>query len=137
MSDTDEVYMLTDPIADMLTRIRNAQRIGRSVVGMPASKQKIAIATVLQEEGYIQSFFVGEGVKSELVITLKYYQGRPVIDFIKRVSRPGLRFFRNKESLPLVRGGLGIAIISTSQGVMSDSKARRKGIGGEIICYGA
>ena len=131
MSDTDEVYMLTDPIADMLTRIRNAQRIGRSVVSMPASKQKIAIATVLQEEGYIQSFFVRE----ELVITLKYYQGRPVIDFIKRVSRPGLRFFRNKESLPLVRGGLGIAIISTSQGVMSDSKARRKGIGGEIICY--
>lgn len=135
MSDTDEVYMLTDPIADMLTRIRNAQRIGRSVVIMPASKQKIAIATVLQEEGYIQSFFVREDIKSELVITLKYYQGRPVIDFIKRVSRPGLRFFRNKESLPLVRGGLGIAIISTSQGVMSDSKARRKGIGGEIICY--
>ena len=135
MSDTDEVYMLTDPIADMLTRIRNAQRIGRSVVSMPASKQKIAIATVLQEEGYIQSFFVREDIKSELVITLKYYQGRPVIDFIKRVSRPGLRFFRNKESLPLVRGGLGIAIISTSQGVMSDPKARRKGIGGEIICY--
>lgn len=135
MSDTDEVYMLTDPIADMLTRIRNAQRIGRSVVSMPASKQKIAIATVLQEEGYIQSFFVREDIKSELVITLKYYQGRPVIDFIKRVSRPGLRFFRNKESLPLVRGGLGIAIISTSQGVMSDSKARQKGIGGEIICY--
>ena len=127
--------MLTDPIADMLTRIRNAQRIGRSVVGMPASKQKIAIATVLQEEGYIQSFFVREGAKTELVITLKYYQGRPVIDFIKRVSRPGRRFFRNKESLPLVRGGLGIAIISTSQGVMSDSKARQKGIGGEIICY--
>lgn len=127
--------MLTDPIADMLTRIRNAQRIGRSVVSMPASKQKIAIATVLQEEGYIQSFFVREDIKSELVITLKYYQGRPVIDFIKRVSRPGLRFFRNKESLPLVRGGLGIAIISTSQGVMSDSKARQKGIGGEIICY--
>ena len=135
MPDTEEVYMLTDPIADMLTRIRNAQRIGRSVVGMPASKQKIAIATVLQEEGYIQSFFVREGVQSELVITLKYYQGRPVIDFIKRVSRPGLRFFRNKESLPLVRGGLGIAIVSTSQGVMSDSKARRKGIGVEIICY--
>ena len=127
--------MITDPIADMLTRIRNAQRIGRSVVSMPASKQKIAIATVLQEEGYIQSFFVREDIKSELVITLKYYQGRPVIDFIKRVSRPGLRLFRNKESLPLVRGGLGIAIISTSQGVMSDSKARQKGIGGEIICY--
>ena len=110
MPDTEEVYMLTDPIADMLTRIRNAQRIGRSVVGMPASKQKIAIATVLQEEGYIQSFFVREGVKSELVITLKYYQGRPVIDFIKRVSRPGLRFFRNKESLPLVLGGRAVSV---------------------------
>lgn len=127
--------MLTDPIADMLTRIRNAQHIGRSTISMSASKQRIAIASVLREEGYIQSFFVKEDVKAELVITLKYYQGKPAIDFIRRISRPGLRLFRKKENLPLVRGGLGIAIVSTSQGVMSDAKARQKGIGGEIICY--
>ena len=127
--------MLTDPVADMLTRIRNAQHIGRSLVVMPSSKQKIAIATVLQEEGYIQSFEVKGGPKAELSITLKYYQGKPVIDFIKRASRPGLRVFKNKNELPRVQGGLGIAIISTSQGVMSDHKARQKGIGGEIICY--
>ncbi|WP_298643703.1 30S ribosomal protein S8 [uncultured Cardiobacterium sp.] len=127
--------MLTDPIADMLTRIRNAQHTGRSVVSMPASKQKIAIATVLQEEGYIQSFSVKESIKSELIIILKYYQGKPVIDFIRRASRPGLRLFKDKGALPRVRGGLGMAIISTSQGVMSDSKARQKMIGGEVICY--
>ena len=104
--------MLTDPVADMLTRIRNAQRIGRSLVVMPSSKQKVAIATVLQEEGYIHSF-----------------------EIIKRVSRPGLRLFKGKDNLPRVQGGLGIAVVSTSQGVMSDQKARQKGIGGEVICY--
>jgi ribosomal protein S8 len=127
--------MLTDPVADMLTRIRNAQRIGRSLVVMPSSKQKVAIATVLQEEGYIQAFEVKGDKKLELSISLKYYQGKPVIEFIKRVSRPGLRLFKNKNELPRVQGGLGIAIISTSQGVMSDHKARQKGIGGEVICY--
>lgn len=127
--------MLSDPVADMLTRIRNAQAIGRSLVVMPASKQKKAIAEVLQAEGYIQGFEVKGDIKSELTIHLKYYQGKPVIDFIKRVSRPGLRIFKGKNELPRVRGGLGIAIVSTSQGVMSDHKARERGVGGEIICY--
>lgn len=127
--------MLTDPVADMLTRIRNAQRIGRSLVVMPASKQKIAIAAVLQEEGYIHSFEVKNDKKSELAISLKYYQGKPVIEMIKRVSRPGLRIFKGKNELPRVKGGLGVAVISTSYGVMGDHKARLKGIGGEIICY--
>lgn len=126
--------MLMDPIADMLTRIRNAQRIGRSLVTMPSSKQKIAIAKVLQEEGYIQSYEVSGDVKPILTIHLKYYQGKAVIDLIKRVSRPGLRVFKGKDALPRVRGGLGIAIISTSKGLMSDHKARELGIGGEVIC---
>ena len=102
---------------------------------MPSSKQKVAIATVLQEEGYIHSFEIKGDKKRELTISLKYYQGRPVIEFIKRVSRPGLRLFKGKDNLPRVQGGLGIAVISTSQGVMSDQKARHKGIGGEVICY--
>ena len=127
--------MLTDPVADMLTRIRNAQRIGRSLVVMPASKQKVAIARVLQDEGYIHSFEVKEDVKAELTINLKYYQGKPVIELIARASRPGLRLFKGKNALPRAQGGLGIAIISTSQGVMSDHMARQKGIGGEVICY--
>ena len=127
--------MLTDPVADMLTRIRNAQRIGRSLVVMPASKQKVAIARVLQDEGYIHSFEVKEDVKAELTINLKYYQGKPVIELIARASRLGLRLFKGKNALPRVQGGLGIAIISTSQGVMSDHMARQKGIGGEVICY--
>ena len=127
--------MLTDPVADMLTRIRNAPRIGRSLVVMPASKQKVAIARVLQDEGYIHSFEVKEDVKAELTINLKYYQGKPVIELIARASRPGLRLFKGKNALPRVQGGLGIAIISTSQGVMSDHMARQKGIGGEVICY--
>ena len=127
--------MLTDPVADMLTRIRNAQRIGRSLVVMPASKQKVAIARVLQDEGYIHSFEVKEDVKAELTINLKYYQGKPVIELIARASRPGLRLFKGKNALPRVQGELGIAIISTSQGVMSDHMARQKGIGGEVICY--
>ena len=127
--------MLTDPVADMLTRIRNAKRIGRSLVVMPASKQKIAIARVLQEEGYIHSFEVKGDKKAELTVNLKYYQGKPVIEFIKRASRPGLRLFKGKDELPRVQGGLGIAVISTSQGVMSDYVARQKGIGGEVICY--
>lgn len=127
--------MLTDPVADMLTRIRNAQRIGRSLVTMPSSKQKVAIAKVLQDEGYIQSFKVEGDVKAQLTINLKYYQGKPVIETIKRVSRPGLRIFKTRDELPRVLGGLGIAIVSTSKGVMSDYKAREHGVGGEVICY--
>ena len=127
--------MLMDPIADMLTRIRNAQSVGRSLVSMPSSKQKIAIAKVLQEEGYISGFDVSEAEKPELTIQLKYYQGKPVIALLKRVSRPGLRIFKNAKELPRVQGGLGIAIISTSKGVMSDFHAREKGVGGEVICY--
>lgn len=127
--------MLTDPVADMLTRIRNAQHIGRSVVVMPSSKQKVAIAQVLKDEGYILSYEVEGDVKPQLSLTLKYYQGKPVIETIKRVSRPGLRIFKTKDQLPRVLGGLGIAIVSTSKGVMSDHKAREKGVGGEIICY--
>lgn len=127
--------MLSDPVADMLTRIRNAQAIGRSLVVMPASKQKKAIAEVLQAEGYIQGYEIKGDIKPELTIHLKYYQGKPVIEFIKRVSRPGLRIFKGKNELPKVRGGLGIAIVSTSQGVMSDHKARERGVGGEVICY--
>lgn len=127
--------MLSDPIADMLTRIRNAQRIGRSLVTMPSSTQKIAIAEVLKEEGYILSYEVAGEIKKELTIHLKYYQGKPVIETIKRISRPGLRIFKTKNQLPRVLGGLGIAIVSTSKGVMSDQKARTQGVGGEIICY--
>ncbi|WP_407635241.1 30S ribosomal protein S8 [Dichelobacter nodosus] len=125
---------MMDPVADMLTRVRNAQRVGRSFVIMPSSNQKKAIAEVLKEEGYIQSFEIKGDKKPELTIYLKYYQGRPVIETIKRVSRPGLRIFRNKDQLPRVQSGLGIAIISTSKGVMSDHKARELGVGGEVIC---
>lgn len=128
--------MLMDPIADMLTRIRNAQHIGRAQVAMPSSKQKVALAKVLQNEGYIQGFEVaGDEKKPELTINLKYYQGKPVISLIKRVSRPGLRIFKNKDELPKVKGGLGVAIISTSKGMMSDFNARKEGVGGEVICF--
>lgn len=126
--------MLMDPVADMLTRIRNAQRIGRSLVVMPSSKQKLAIAAVLQEEGYIQSFETQGEKKVELTIHLKYHQGKPVIELIRRVSRPGLRVFKGKDELPRVHSGLGIAIVSTSKGVMSDYKARELGVGGEVVC---
>ncbi|MBP3194506.1 MAG: 30S ribosomal protein S8 [Cardiobacteriaceae bacterium] len=127
--------MMMDPIADMLTRIRNAQSVGRSLVTMPSSKQKVAIAKVLQEEGYILGFEVSSDVKPELTISLKYYQGKPVIELLQRVSRPGLRIFKNAKELPRVQGGLGVAIISTSKGVMSDLQARKNGIGGEVICF--
>lgn len=126
---------MTDPIADMLTRIRNAQKATKRQVSMPASKLKRAIAEVLLKEGYIADHQLGgsEG-KPELTITLKYFEGRPVIESVKRVSRPGLRVFRGKEKLPSVQGGLGIAIISTSRGVMSDRAARELGQGGEVLC---
>lgn len=126
--------MMTDPIADMLTRIRNAQSAGKVDVTMPSSKAKMAIAAVMKEEGYITDFETNSDAKPQLTITLKYYQGSPVIDELKRVSRPGLRIYKNKDELPQVLNGLGVAIISTSAGVMTDKKARAEGRGGEVIC---
>ena len=126
--------MMTDPIADMLTRVRNAQAASKHDVTMPASKLKMAIAKVLQDEGYISGFSTDGAAKPSLTITLKYYEGRPVIDDIKRVSRPGLRIYKNKDELPRILNGLGIAIVSTSAGVMTDREARATGRGGEIIC---
>jgi len=126
--------MMTDPIADMLTRIRNAQSAGKADVTMPSSKAKLAIAGVMKEEGYITDFGVSSDAKPDMTVTLKYYQGNPVIDDMKRVSRPGLRIYKNKDELPKVLNGLGIAIISTSAGVMTDKKARTEGRGGEVIC---
>ena len=126
--------MMTDPIADMLTRISNAQSAGKEDVTMPSSKAKLAIAGVMKEEGYITDFAVSSDAKPNMTVTLKYYQGSPVIDEMKRVSRPGLRISKNKDELPKVLNGLGIAIISTSAGVMTDKKARSEGRGGEVIC---
>jgi len=127
---------MSDPIADMLTRIRNAQQVDKATVSMPSSKVKVAIAKVLTEEGYIEGYQVkGDPAKPELEITLKYYAGRPVIERIERVSRPGLRIYRGRQTIPQVMNGLGIAIISTSQGVMTDRKARAVGVGGEVLCY--
>lgn len=127
---------MSDPIADMLTRIRNAQQVNKNSVSMPSSKVKVAIANVLKEEGYIDSFGVKEeGGKAELNIALKYYVGRPVIERLERVSRPGLRIYKGRDDLPNVMNGLGIAIVSTPKGVMTDRKARANGVGGEVICY--
>jgi small subunit ribosomal protein S8 len=125
---------MSDPIADMLTRIRNAQMVEMPSVSMPSSKVKTAIAKVLKDEGYIEDFRVSQDKKPELEIALKYYAGRPVIEKIERVSRPGLRIYRGKEGIPAVMNGLGIAVVSTSQGVMTDRKARAAGIGGEVLC---
>jgi len=126
--------MMTDPIADMLTRVRNAQAASKVDVAMPSSKLKLSIAKVLQDEGYITGYSSDNAVKPTLTVTLKYYEGRPVIDELKRVSRPGLRIYKNKNELPKILNGLGIAIVSTSAGVMSDRQARDSGRGGEIIC---
>jgi small subunit ribosomal protein S8 len=127
---------MTDPIADMLTRIRNAQMTERAVVTMPASKVKVAIARVLKDEGYIEGFKIAseETRKPELEIALRYYAGRPVIEKIERVSKPGLRIYKSKDDIPRVMNGLGIAIVSTSHGVMTDRKARATGVGGEVLC---
>lgn len=125
---------MSDPIADMLTRVRNAQAAAKTEVTMPSSNMKQAIASVLKSEGYIKDFSVAGSVKPELTIALKYFEGRPVISSIKRISSPGLRVYKNKDELPKVMGGLGIAIVSTSQGVMSDKQARAAGQGGELIC---
>ena len=125
---------LQDPISDMLTRVRNAQKATKVNVVMPSSSQKVNIATVLKNEGFISDFKVSDGTKKELTIELKYYQGKPVIESIKRISRPGLRIFRSKDDLPSINGGLGIAIISTSGGLMTEKQARAAGHGGEVIC---
>jgi small subunit ribosomal protein S8 len=126
---------MTDPIADMLTRIRNAQMREEAVVVMPSSGVKLAIAKVLKDEGYIDGFKVsGEEVKPRLEIGLKYHAGRPVIEKIERVSRPGLRIYKSKDDIPRVMNGMGIAIVSTSRGVMTDRKARATGVGGEVLC---
>jgi small subunit ribosomal protein S8 len=126
---------MSDPIADMLTRIRNAQSVDKAVVAMPSSKVKVAIAQVLKDEGYIDGFAVrGEGGKTQLEIALKYYAGRPVIERNERVSRPGLRVYRGKDSMPPVMNGLGVAIVTTPKGVMTDRKARASGVGGEVLC---
>jgi small subunit ribosomal protein S8 len=127
---------MSDPIADMLTRIRNAQMVEKTAVVMPASKLKVAIAKVLKDEGYIENFKVGgDPHKAELEIELKYYAGRPVIEHIERVSRPGLRIYKGRHDLPQVMNGLGVAIVTTPQGVMTDRKARQAGIGGEVLCF--
>lgn len=126
--------MMTDPIADMLTRIRNAQSAEKVSVKMGASKPKKALAKILKDEGYISDFRVVPGVKAELEIELKYYAGRPVIARIDRVSRGGRRVYRGHDALPSVQGGLGIAVVSTSKGMMTDRSARQAGLGGEIIC---
>jgi len=127
---------MTDPIADMLTRIRNAQMVSKTVVGMPSSKLKVSIAQVLRDEGYIEGFAVREKEgKPELEIGLKYYAGQPVIERIERVSSPGLRIYKGRDDLPKVMNGLGVAIVSTSKGVMTDRRARSQGVGGEVLCY--
>ena len=127
---------MSDPIADMLTRIRNAQSVEKPTVSMPASKLKVAIAQVLKDEGYIDGFKVSnEGGKTQLEIALKYYAGRPVIERIERVSKPGLRIYRGRDALPSVQNGLGVAIVTTPKGVMTDRKARAVGVGGEVLCY--
>ena len=126
---------MTDPVADMLTRIRNAQMAEKLSVSMPSSKLKVAIAKVLKDEGYIDDFAVREnGAKPELDLALKYYAGRPVIERIERVSKPGLRVYKGKDDLPRVMNGLGVAIVSTPKGVMTDRRARAGNMGGEVLC---
>ncbi len=126
---------MTDPIADMLTRIRNAQAAEKQKVSMPASKLKAAIAEVLKAEGYIESYEVDSEIKPTLTVALKYYQGKPVIARIERASRPGIRLYKGKDELPKVDNGLGVVIVSTPAGVMTDRAARSAGVGGEVLCY--
>jgi small subunit ribosomal protein S8 len=126
---------MSDPIADMLIRIRNAQMVGHVETVMPASKLKVSIAKVLKDEGYIEDFALREnGSRKELAIALKYYAGRPVIERLERVSKPGLRVYKGRDDIPRVMNGLGVAILSTSRGVMTDRKARADGVGGEVLC---
>jgi len=125
---------MQDPLADMLTRIRNAQQVGKTSVAMPSSKLKVSVAKVLIDEGYVSDCSVSEDIKAELTIELKYFEGKPVIAELDRVSRPGLRNYAGKDELPTIRGGLGIAIVSTSKGVMTERAARAAGVGGEVLC---
>jgi len=125
---------MQDPLADMLTRIRNAQMAEKTVVSMPSSKLKVAVASVLKNEGYISDYQVTSDAKPLLSIELKYFEGRPVIEELKRVSRPGLRQYKSVDQLPKVRGGLGVSIVSTNKGVMTDRAARAAGVGGEVLC---
>tara|TARA_X000000368_G_C22694172_1_gene563893 strand:- start:202 stop:588 length:387 start_codon:yes stop_codon:yes gene_type:complete len=125
---------MQDPIADLLTRIRNAQLAAHESVDIPYSKLKIEVVRVLQEEGYIEGFSITEEVKSQINVSLKYAEGEPVIEHIKRISRPGLRIYKDSNSVPLVNGGLGVAIVSTNKGVMTDRAARKEGVGGEVLC---
>jgi len=125
---------MQDPMADMLTRIRNAQRAAIKTVSMPSATTKIAVAQVLKDEGYITDYAVSDDLKPVLSIDLKYFEGKPVIEEIKRVSRPGLRLYKGKNDIPIVRGGLGVVILSTNKGVMTDRAARAAGIGGELLC---
>ncbi|MCI2284877.1 30S ribosomal protein S8 [Colwellia sp. MSW7] len=129
------MVMMTDPIADMFTRIRNGQSAAKTAVQMPSSKVKVAIANLLKEEGYISDYSVSGDVKPELAVTLKYFEGKEVIEVIKRVSRPGLRVYKSCDELPKVLAGMGIAIVSTSKGLMTDRAARSAGIGGEILGF--
>ncbi|GAB3534960.1 30S ribosomal protein S8 [Photobacterium proteolyticum] len=126
---------MQDPISDMLTRLRNGQAAKKVAVKMPSSKMKVAIAALLKEEGFVADYTVIGEVKPELEVTLKYFEANPVIEQIQRVSRPGLRIYKKKDALPSVMGGLGIAVVSTSKGLMTDRAARKAGLGGEIICY--
>ena len=126
---------MQDPIADMLTRIRNGQAASKVSVAMPSSKQKVAIAQLPKEEGYVADYKVSGDTKAELEVELKYFQGKPVVELIQRVSRPGLRIYKKRGELPKIMNGLGIAVVSTSKGVMTDRAARKAGMGGEIICY--
>ena len=125
---------MQDPVADMLTRIRNGQAVQNASVRMPSSKLKVAIASVLRDEGYIAGYSVDGGAKAVLSIDLKYHRGQPVIEELNRISKPGLRIYKDKKDLPKIHGGLGVAIISTHKGVMSDRAARKAGIGGEVLC---
>ncbi|HBO8417576.1 TPA: 30S ribosomal protein S8 [Pseudomonas aeruginosa] len=125
---------MQDPLADMLTRIRNAQMAEKTVVSMPSSKLKAAVAKVLKDEGYIADFQISSEVKPQLSIELKHFEGKPVIEEVKRISRPGLRQYKSVEQLPKVRGGLGVSIVSTNKGVMTDRAARAAGVGGEVLC---
>ncbi len=131
--EVDDMSM-QDPLADMLTRIRNSQQVGKLNVSMPSSKVKVNVAKVLEQEGYIESFEVSGDVKPQLKISLKYFEGKPVIAELDRISRPGLRKYSGKDELPSVRGGLGVAIVSTSQGVMTERQAKQLGVGGEVLC---
>ncbi|MFP3014253.1 MAG: 30S ribosomal protein S8 [Arsenophonus sp.] len=126
---------MQDPIADMLTRIRNGQSANKIVINIPSSKIKIAIAKVLKKEGYIENYKIVENIKPILEVTLKYFKGKAAVESIQRISRPSLRIYKKKDKLPKVMAGLGIAIISTSKGIMTDNSARQESLGGEIICY--